>query len=167
MVANDEELLRAVYHPDHINSGRLTSTNMQIAQIIEPRGNGFSVTRSSFATEKILLDLKSYFEKKRESNDFLGVFVATTAELRSILVDVNGRHERLVCVVDDGIVNCEGGSPDNVAHALVIPSKFFRKNAVSHADMRKAKKELKPYRESIIRCFRSFETFEEALKRAK
>jgi len=145
LVGNDEILLRAAYHPNHVDSdGRLTKTNMQITQIIAP--NGFSVDRLSHFSQKAAAKTADNFNAKNSKNDFQGFFKARTGDIRALTHKLDNKEERSFCVIDDGLV-------DNPAHALITPSKKFRISATNKTEIRKASNRLRPLRAALIDLF--------------
>ena len=155
IVEDDEQILRAVYHENHIQDGALSTANMSIGQIIEPDGNGFSVSRQAYLTESIIKSLAEELEKGKPDNILFGFFAADTGEIRKLHSLLAEQPKSSFCVVDDG-------EEKNVSHALVKPSKTLRKPVVDRKEERRLKKQLRPLRYKLIQTFKKQLSLKEA-----
>lgn len=155
LIDNEEFLLRSAYLPDHIGpSGKLTKTNFQITQIIEPAGDGFSVDRLSYFSQEAARKTADTFNAKHGQDNFQGFFKARTGDIRALTNEIEGEEIRSFCVIDDGLV-------ENTAHALITPSKKFRVSTTDRKEIRKASSRLRPLRAALIDLFAEMVTIED------
>lgn len=150
IVADSEYVLRAVYRTDHIDSdNNLTTTNIPLQQIIEPKGDGYSVNRESLFTFEIASKLANEFEEKNSKNEFQGFCKASVKSIRALRKDNEGTQIRTFCVLDDGLEN-------NEAHALITPSKTLRVSDAEKKVSNAEKNRLRAIRFHLINTFNEF-----------
>jgi len=147
LVDDEEFLLRSAYLPDHVGpDGKLTKTNIQITQIIEPAGDGFSVDRLSHFLQDEARKRADTYNAKHGQGNFQGFFKARTGNVKALTNVIDGEKIRSFCVIDDGL-------EDNLAHALITPSKRFRISTTDRKKIRKASNSLRPLRAALINVF--------------
>ena len=155
LVDDEETLLRSAYMANHIGpDGKLTTTNIQITQIIEPAGDGFSVDRLSYFLQKSARQREGAYNAKHGQDSFQGFFKARAGDIRALMHDVEGEEIRSFCVIDDGLI-------DNPAHALITPSKKFRISTTDRKEIKKASSRLRPLRAALIDLFDEMVTVED------
>lgn len=111
VVLNDEQLLRALFNPDHIKNGALQVAAIPLRDL---QARGFSVYRLSHVTPELISDGINRLLARRpggEPRNSEGVAKFSAGTVRSIQVD-----DRQVFVVIDTAL------PDNVGHASIYLS---------------------------------------------
>lgn len=115
VVRNDEDVVRLLFAPDHVDQGRILESAFPRQDFLD---RGFSVQRRGLATRESAERVRDGYLARNPIRQLHGPAVVSCATLRSI-EDENG--EQALCVTDDA-------REDDESHALIHCSKGCSKS---------------------------------------
>jgi len=108
VILDAEVLGRIIIAPEHIDeeTGEIKAAAFKKDEL---KGEGLSLSRLSFATERELETHADLLSSSREQNKFIGIIQGQVTSIRQIRDDGG---TRTFCVIDDGL-------PDYASHSLI------------------------------------------------